>query len=275
MAQIKELWSARHEEHLARFLRAVEVDDVVEASLALDMGARDAWDAAVEAALPRLRRARDAGMAMGVAAEIASLFEREWRVELDPCAEVAREGEVSSAFALRSASPRTLALMWAHVARRVGMKACWLEMSVFHPLRLWDEDSEVLVDTTSGALVSPRDCQEIFAAVTEGEEIFEPSMLDNPSARSVACSILEFRLAGAIMSGDEIDRWRVARFHVELKRDHDETLFAAAMNAMSVGDYGFAQSALEELTIRCAGTSLEGPVRQGLEALRLRQQYAN
>lgn len=275
MAIIQDLWSELHERNLERFLRAVEEEEPLEVLVALDFGEFGALDAAVDAALDGIRGAQTFGMAMGAAAQIAIVVEQGWGIQLDAEADIRHEGSLTHAFENKAASPRTLAALWAYLAKRAGMKAHWLEMSVFHPLWIADDESEVLVDTTSGALVTRKDCEEIFAAITDGEEVFESAMFDRPSARDVANDTLELRLAAATTADDEVSAWQAMRFHAELNRDKPAIVFAAAMAASALGEYVYAGRELKRLAVECAGSSLEEPVRQALERLALRREYAN
>lgn len=273
MAGIQELWSDELELRLARFLRAVEEERLVDMVCALDFGSLDALNQAIDVALPALADAQSFGMAMGAAAQIGHLIQDVWGISLEVDADVQQEASLSHAFATKNASPRTLAALWAYTAQRAGMDAYWLEMSVFHPLNLSDDESSVLVDTTSGALVDKKGCLEIFDAITEGDEAFDAAMMERPSSREVAIAILELRLAAARHVDDDVAAWHAMRFHAELHRDKPAIMFASAVAALAMGDYGYAKKELLALREACAGTSLEAPIEKALEQVAQRQAY--
>lgn len=275
MTIIQDLWTDDHERNLERFVRAVDNNDVMVVLATLELESLDELDEAIDAQIEKIRGAQLFGMTMGVAVQISSIIENEWRVELAVDADVRKECSLGYAFRTKQASPRTLAALWAYVASRAGIDAHWLEMSVFHPIVLSDDESEVMIDTTSGALVTRKDCIEIFDAVTEGEDAFDDAMFEAPTAKEIALSILELRLAAATTSNDEVAAWHAMRFHAELNRDKPGVVFAAAMAASALGEYVYAHRELTWLKGECAGTSLEEPIDKALERLNQRKLYAN
>lgn len=275
MGAIIDLWGVEDERRLNRFLQAVEVGSPLDVVLALDVGDFGPLDAAIDAAAPSVADAYLFGGPMAVAAAFATLIEDTWGIQLEPSTSIRNEARITTAFADKKASPRTLAALWCYLAQRLDYEAHWLEMNVFHPIRISDGETEVLVDSTSGRMVSAADCRDIFDAVTDGDEPFLDEMLELPPTRTIAVQILELRLAGASEEHDETSAYRVMRFHAALHADQPRIVFAAALTAERIGDHVYAESTLRALVEECAGTSLEEPIRKALARLTERKHYVN
>lgn len=275
MTTIVELWSSEDQRSLEHFARAVEAGQTLDAVLALNASDLRPIDEAIEDGRDAVDAAREMAGLLGVASAIAGLIDRVWGIELEPGTELLDECDLLRCWETRRASPRTLALLWAYTARQLGLLSRWLEMNVFHPVVLFDGVDELLIDSTSGALVSKADCREIFREITNGEEHFLPEMFDDPSTRKVVADILELRLAGAATGGDEVQTYKCIRFHVAAHPDEPQLLLNAALAAAKVGDRLFATKTLKDLAVTTAGTPLEDAVRQALQRVESQFQYAN
>lgn len=275
MTAIVELWSADDQMRLERFLQAVESGEPLDAILALNRDSLAKLEEAIEEARPTVEAAESFGGALAIAAAIGTVIEFDWKIQLEPGDDLLAEGDLAKAFATKLASPRTLAALWTYTAKRLGYGAHWLEMNVFHPISVSDGSSEVLVDSTSGRLVSHADCREIFHEVTDNSETFLPEMFDPPTAREVASEVLELRLAGAPSSEDETVAYRNMRFHAALHQDKPRVVFAAALAAAKIGDHVFATRTLKRLVVEAADTPIAEPAKQALERITQQFQYTN
>lgn len=275
MGAIVDLWSVDDERRLTQFLSAVESGTPMDVVRALDIGDFEPLNAAIDHAKAAIEEAYLIGGPMAVAAAIATVIDDTWGIVLEPATTIRNEARLTAAFSARAASPRTLAALWCYVAQRLDYDAHWLEMSVFHPVRISDGETDVLVDSTSGRMVSAADCREILEAITDGEEPFVKEMLELPPSRPVALEILELRLAGASEDNDVTTAYRLMRFHAALHADQPRIVFAAALTAERVGDHVYAEATLRGLVGDCADTPLEEPIRKALARLTERKHYVN
>lgn len=275
MAAIVELWSVEDQRRLEHFVSAVEAGSTFDAVLALNSGDLSGLNEAMEAAREKVELAADFSGVLGAASAIATLIDTTWGIELEPGDELLSECDLARCWERRKASPRTLAALWVYVAQRYGFRAHWLEMNVFHPIVFDDGEGELMVDSTSGALVSKADCRDIFQQVTEEPESFHAGMFDAPVTRDVLAEILELRILGAGETQDEVIGYRNMRFHAALHRDKPRIVFASALAAAKIGDHVFARETLKDLAAEAEGTSLEEPVRQALERIEMQFQYTN
>lgn len=275
MTAIVELWSSKDQARLERFTDAVEFGEPIEAIVELTRAPLTDLHDAIEAARTKVELAQSYGGALAVAASIATLIDSEWQIELEAGDDLLAECDLAICWENRCASPRTLAALWVYTAKRLGYSAHWLEMNVFHPIVLSDGTSDVMVDSTSGRMVSKADCREIFYEITDGDEDFLPEMFDPPTARDVAMEVLELRIAGATSSADETVAYQNMRFHAALHSDQPRVVFAAALAAAKIGDHVYATDTLRRLAPVCEGSELEGPIQQALQRIQSQFQYSN
>lgn len=274
MTAIVELWSENHRERLDRFIKAVAANDALETILALNDDDVEPIQQAVQEIKPTVENAQEIGGLLGVASAIGTAMQNTWGIHLNPDHPLIHECDLLHCWESKSASPRTLAALWVYVAHELGFDAHWLEMSVFHPITLRDEESRMMVDSTSGRMVSKADCKEIYEAVVD-DEIFDPDMFFPPNAQEVAVDILELRLAGAASTDDEVATYRHMRFHAELHKDDPNVVFAAAMAAARIGDHPFATRTLRTLLEQSEKPELRAAIQHALEKIEKQFPYQN
>lgn len=274
MTAIVELWSENHQARLDRFIKAVAANNALETILALNDNDVEPIQQAVQEIKSTVEDAQMFGGLLGVASAIAHAMESTWGIQLNPDHPLIHECDLMHCWESKSASPRTLAALWVYVAQELGYQAHWLEMSVFHPITLRDEESRMMIDSTSGRMVSKADCKEIYEAVVD-DEIFDPDMFFPPNAQEVAVDILELRLAGAASTDDEVATYRHMRFHAELHKDDPNVVFAAAMAAARIGDHGFATRTLNALLQEVDKPELRAAIERTLHKIEQQFPYQN
>lgn len=274
MTAIVELWSKSDQLRLERFVQAVAANDALETILALNAADVEPIRHAIHEIAPRVEQAEALGGLLGVASTIGTAMESEWGIQLNPDHPLIHECDLRHCWESKSASPRTLAALWVYVVQQLGYDAHWLEMSVFHPVAIRDENSRMMVDSTSGRMVSKADCKEIFEAIVD-DESFDPDMFFPPNAQEIAVDILELRLAGAASTDDHVATYQHMRFHAALHKDDPHIVFAAAMAAASIGDFIFATSTLKELIQTAQDDDLRIAVQRALERIESQYPYMN
>jgi|GEM_PF-3813613 len=274
MAAIVELWSKSDQQRLQRFIQAVAANDALATILALNAADVDPIRQAIDKIKPRVQEADALGGLLGVASTIGSAMEDDWGITLNPDHPLIHECDLRHCWDAKSASPRTLAALWVYVIQELGYDAHWLEMSVFHPVAIRDEHSRMMIDSTSGRMVSKADCKDIFEAIVD-DEMFDPDMFFPPNAQEIAVDILELRLAGAASNDDHVATYQHMRFHAALHQDDPQIVFAAAMAAASIGDFGFATSTLNDLLERTEDGDLRTAIARALERIENQSPYMN
>lgn len=274
MTAIIELWSTNDQQRLERFIEAVAANDALSTILALNAGDVEPIRRAITQIKPMVKEAESFGGLLGVASAIGAAMEEEWGIQLNPDHPLIHECDLLHCWESKSASPRTLAAFWVYVANELGYDAHWLEMSVFHPVAIRDAQSRMMVDSTSGRMVSKADCRDIFEAVVD-DEAFDPDMFFPPNVQEIAVDILELRLAGAASTDDEVATYRHMRLHAALHKDDAHVGFAAALAAASIGDHIFATRTLENLLAKCEDPELEAALKRALERIRKQFPYMN
>lgn len=274
MTAIVELWSKNDQQRLDRFIQAVAADDALATILSLNASNIEPIQDAIEQLKPEVERAEALGGLLGVASAIGTAMEERWAIQLNPDHPLLHECDLSHCWESKSASPRTLAALWVFVAHALGFKAHWLEMSVFHPVTLRDEHSRMMIDSTSGRMVSKADCKEIYEAIVD-DETFDPDMFFPPNAREIAVDILELRLAGAATSDDHVATYQHMRFHAALHPDDPHIVFAAAMTAASIGDHLFATRTIKELLRTTEEPELRAAMQRALQKIEKQFPYQN
>lgn len=274
MTAIVELWSTHDQQRLERFIQAVAANDTLETILALNASDVEPIQAAIEKLKPDVERAEALGGLLGVASTIGTAMEEQWAIQLNPEHPLLHECDLRHCWDSKSASPRTLAALWVYVAHALGFHAHWLEMSVFHPITLRDEHSRMMIDSTSGRMVSKADCKEIFEAIVDDEN-FHSDMFFPPNAREIAVDILELRLAGAESSDDHVATYQHMRFHAALHPDDPDIVFAAARTAASIGDHLFATRTIKELLRTTDDPKRRIAMQRALEKIEKQFPYQN
>lgn len=274
MTAIVELWSTDDQQRLERFVTAVAENDALATILALNAGNVEPIREAVQQIKATVEEAEDFGGLLGVASAIGTAMDAQWGIQLDPDHSLIRECDLAYCWTSKSASPRTLAALWVYVATELGYDAHWLEMSVFHPVVIRDAHSRMMVDSTSGRMVSKADCREIFESVVD-DEAFDPDMFFPPNVQEIAVDILELRLAGAASTDDEVATYRHMRLHAALHKDDAQIGFAAALAAASIGDHLFATRTLENLLAKCEDPTLKAAMERALARIQKQFPYMN
>ena len=251
--KIEDLWSPAREQALERMLASVEAGDVCAAVRCIGVGEQrqvdeaEQWLAELGAGLKGVR----ADHPLEAAQALARALHDDAGLCLDVEDDGAAAGDVHRALHSGAGDLIALGTIWCDVARRAGWGAELLEMDAFVAISL----DGVLIDVTSGAVVTAADCRRIVTEVSDDEVYFEAAFLEPAPAARVADRALRRRVASAKAAADTVRIYRELRLLAALHDDDDALQLELGEAAEQAGHRSFARA----LYLVLRGRAPDGP----------------
>lgn len=253
MSPIIELWAEADNRRLQSFVAAADGDNLRGLLAHLDRGDEDEPRLAGLVERTAHAAAQDAEFAgaLGLASRIAKVLLDEEGFVLKPDAPASHECNLHDLLRSGGGSHRSLAALWAHVCWNADYDAYWLEMGHFFPLCILEDGRPLLIDPASGAMLTRADCRQIVRELEDEELPFDEDLFERPHTRMVADIVLSTRSRGAEYEGDDVALYHAQRLRAALFPKEDRMQLNAALAAVEVGDFIWAQTTLRALRERC------------------------